>query len=280
MDQRRKWRIWKTPPFPIYLYCICVKNEKRDSEKISNAAYFLLHTCLMLHECGRDCVCEKWQFVSLSEKISASERCGWGGFGGCLTLWQVLGRSRQMIISFGKPLPPPLSNVRVGWLCPTISVTFQNQQYDIPTHFTSWPAVWRWKGARFELLSFLHNYFWHLSSLQHYECVPGETVWKCAPLSPYLNNIASPPSLWWPVLCQSLFPYCENGVSGTAPLSGQTPRLTDYFWSSMTWSEMCTSSLKAKRMICFLSFVTFYLHRKLHSLIHSLVWKLCTTIIM
>lgn len=32
--------------------------------------------------------------------------------------------------------------------------------------------------------------------VQHFECLPGETVWRCAPqLSPAVNNIASPP-LW------------------------------------------------------------------------------------
>lgn len=90
--------------------------------------------------------------------------------------------------------PPPRTFWIWGWgLC--LSVTFWNWQSVIHTHFRQRLA--RCAEVRKEpglepLFLFFSVYFYgtfHVSNrVQHCDCLPRETVWKCAPLSPYLND--------------------------------------------------------------------------------------------
>ncbi len=78
-------------------------------------------------------------------------------------------------------------------LRPIISSAFWNRQSDIHTHFMLRIAscVEVRKDPGFELLSEAH--FFSFFCVQHFKCAPGETVWKCVPLSLYLNDNAHPP---------------------------------------------------------------------------------------
>lgn len=71
-------------------------------------------------------------------------------------------------------------------LHPIISVTFRNWQ----SNGHSSQAVYQLSGFVF-ILSTAIVHFSVNSSEQHNECFRGETVWKYAPLLPYLNNTAS-----------------------------------------------------------------------------------------
>ncbi len=103
--------------------------------------------------------------------------------------------------SFINPLPPHLSDVSIGGLCMTISITFQNQKIQIQhsvTSYSDWPGVWRWE-SKLDL-----NTLWTLSTsfclcyttiyvtfqmnnqVQHYECLQKklyENVHMVLPLS-------------------------------------------------------------------------------------------------
>ncbi len=74
--------------------------------------------------------------------------------------------------------------LEVWVLCPTISVTFQNW----------WPGCVGWErsqGLNFSLFFHSwHGYFCHFScaQLRATLCLPGQTVWKWAPLFPFLND--------------------------------------------------------------------------------------------
>lgn len=106
--------------------------------------------------------------------------------------------------SFGSALSH-LSDVGFRGLCPIISDNFpkptiRHSRYD-------WPAVRRWEstpGLNFSLSpSFFISYtticctFHVHNRVQYNECLPGEIVSKCAPLSS-LSDTASHASLWRP----------------------------------------------------------------------------------
>lgn len=93
-------------------------------------------------------------------------------------------------------IPSPASFlVGIGEACPTISATFQNWQYNIHSHFTQWlvSCAKLRKEAGFELLSLAFSCILYTTTyitfhmynrVQHYEYLPGKTVWKCMMLSP------------------------------------------------------------------------------------------------
>ncbi len=106
-------------------------------------------------------------------------------------------------------LKGPVYSVRTA--CPTVeylkkslpehlSVTFSYRQSNIHTHFT--PRLVSCAEVRnlsFFILDTTISVTFHANNqVQHYECLPKETVWKYAPLSTFLNNITSPPWLWRP----------------------------------------------------------------------------------
>lgn len=51
-----------------------------------------------------------------------------------------------------------------------------------------WPAVRRWERVWTALFSTLSVTFYVNRQVQHYDCLPGQTVGKCVPLFPYLNS--------------------------------------------------------------------------------------------
>lgn len=91
---------------------------------------------------------------------------------------------------FGTPPHTHLSNVGFRGQRLTISVVFLKSTIQ---HSLS-PWLTRHAATRFELLFpalFSHVTQLHFSCLrvQHYECRPEETVWKCWPFSPHLGYI-------------------------------------------------------------------------------------------
>ncbi len=67
---------------------------------------------------------------------------------------------------------------------------------------------------------------------QHYECFPGETLWNCAPLSPYLSGIASPLSVAVRFALRLPVSPFQTTINTFHFESGRTTRGVHYFCSS------------------------------------------------
>lgn len=89
--------------------------------------------------------------------------------------------------------PHTIWTSKLGVLCPTISVTFQNKQSDNHAHFTQRLVSRGDKvGMILSLFSFFISITFHVyKRVQQNECLEGETVRKCATISPFARFIAS-----------------------------------------------------------------------------------------
>lgn len=149
-----------------------------------------------------------------------------------------------------------------GSLCPTICVTYRNQQHDSHTLFMQWLAsfVKVKKGARvrtsFSCLPSLLNYFCRLSCVlesTHFECLLGETK-VCAIVPMFLILIFS--------RTVSFECACFRTVIHTFDLwHSPTTGLMDYFFCSLTWLEELSSIPKAPPNLTNTVNVAFFSHK-------------------
>lgn len=117
---------------------------------------------------------------------------------------------------------PHNCSVAAGAVSDTHTHSFCNfLKTDNPTFKTTSPAVWRWEIG-FEFTSC----FYH-QQVQHYECFPGETVWKHPSFSPF------EPLLGFALLCDDWLFMLQLTVavhSTIASWCGQTTRCTNVLW--------------------------------------------------